>query len=1092
VRDAAGSLPAVLIAELIQSCGGPVICLLPEDQEARYLHSDLAELLGEAPVSAELFPPTGHHPYDTEQIPQIDPIMQRADVLQAVDEEFEGVVVTSVDAVFERVPSPDSIERESVTLASGDQREPERLVEWLVGHGFDRVEFVEQPGEVALRGGILDVFPFTGAYPIRIDFFGDEIDSIREFDPESQRSVSTRRTARIVPDLDEIASTEERTSSLFQYFPDHTWIATFDSARLSERADEHYTEVEESYAEYSPEEDEEPLPPPSQKYIEGSLLATHIEARPRITFGVFAEGNESEAVSFSARPQPSFNSSISLLREKLESNATSGITTHIVCDSEGQARRLEDLLQDHVEYEEWYDLSVESIHEGFELPHLGLAVYTDHQIFNRFHRPKQQTQRKTSGGLSLRDLKNLSRGDFVVHIDYGIGRFDGLEKITVRGKQQESVRLVYKSNDVLYVNVSALYKLHKFTGQDGYAPDLTNLNSGQWERTKARTKKKVKETARELIELYAKRKEADGYSFSSDTVWQQEMEASFQYEDTPDQAKATEAVKEDMEALEPMDRLICGDVGFGKTEVAIRAAFKAVQDGKQVAMLVPTTVLCQQHYETFTERLKRFPVNIAVLSRFRTSAEQRKTVEELKEGTVDIVIGTHRLVSGDVAFNDLGLLIVDEEQRFGVKAKEKLKEMRVNVDTLTLTATPIPRTLQFSLLGVRDLSIINTPPPNRQSIVTEIHTFEKDLIQDAIQFEVSRGGQVFFLHNRVRTIEEVASMLRSLLPNVRFRVAHGQMKSRELEKVMTDLKNKKFDVMVCTSIIESGVDVPNANTMIINHAERFGLAELHQLRGRVGRSDRKAFCFLLTPSIHSLTRQARQRLRAVEEFSDLGSGFSLAMRDLDIRGAGNLLGAEQSGYIREVGFDTYHKILDEAVRELREEEFSDVFDEETASPPLEETTVDVDADAFIPQEYVSNNEERLNLYKRLSETSENDDLVDIREEMEDRFGTLPDPVEQLLGAAELKLVLEPLRLSKIRFKNERLFLTFPPEEDAYFYDNLFQPLLERMTELDRRYVLKDNTKGRLRVIIQDVQSLAAALEVARNLHLEEREPVQAA
>ncbi|MCH8031979.1 MAG: transcription-repair coupling factor, partial [Bacteroidetes bacterium] len=686
--------------------------------------------------------------------------------------------------------------------------------------------------------------------------------------------------------------------------------------------------------------------------------------------------------------------------------------------------------------------------------------------------------------LTLRDIQALKPGDFVVHVDYGIGKFAGLHRITVRDKQQEAVRLLFAGGDELFVNVAALHRLHRYSGKEGHQPRLTKLGTGAWERLKSRTKKRVKDIARDLIKLYAQRKASDGFAFQTDTIWQREMEAAFEWEDTPDQLAATEAVKKDMEMQTPMDRLVCGDVGFGKTEIAVRAAFKAVQDGKQVVVIVPTTILAAQHIETFTRRLGRFPIRIGQLSRFISQADQKKTIADLKNGLVDVVIGTHRLLSKDIAFKDLGLLIVDEEQRFGVAAKEKLRKLRPHVDTLTLTATPIPRTLQFSLLGARDLSIMQTPPLNRQPIVTEIHTFDQDLIRDALLYEVNRGGQAFFVHNRVQTIDEMAAMIRAMLPDVRIQVAHGQMPSAQLEKVMMDFMQRKFDVLVCTNIIESGLDVSNANTIVINHAERHGLSDLHQLRGRVGRSDQKAFCYLLVPSIHTLTKEARARLQAVEEFSDLGSGLNIAMRDLDIRGAGNLLGAEQSGFIEDVGFETYHKILDEAVQELRMDEFQEVFAESGHIPTAPDPAIDVAEDVLIPADYVTNGNERLNLYRRLAETSV-DEFDAFRSELEDRFGPVPQAVDTLLQMAQMKPLAHALRLTRVSWKNERLFLTFPDQKnDPYFYAEVFNQLLERLGGLDNQYVLKDSRSGRLRAIVQDVNTLEDGVGVLGKLQVE--------
>jgi transcription-repair coupling factor (superfamily II helicase) len=1146
VKGAAGSLPAFLLHQATQDADAPLLCVMPDEDAAAYLVSDLEVLFGapsrgdassngqvaartpngqatngqatangtpsgdgaadavrEAP-SVVRFPATGRSPYDQEQIVDSSPLIERADVLQRLTEGFRGVLVTSVEALGERVPPPESVRQDTLSVDLHQTVDLQQLTERLVGQGFERVEFVERPGQLAARGGILDVFPFSGEYPIRLEFFGDEVDSIREFDPQTQRSVSRLKTARLVPNL-ERGTTDAAHVPLFRYLPSPTLVATFDEARVLETAEAQYHEAAEAYEEAVVEREAdtdgdpaEALPKPADRYLDRDALVDHLARHPRLLFGTFADAGPAaragadavETIEIGAKPQPSFNGQMDLLRERLEANRKEDIRNVILCDSHGQASRLRDLLESEID-RGMARLIVESMHEGFELrgdaadamDGDGLAVYTDHQIFNRYHRPSTKNRQKYKGGLSLRDIKNLTPGDFVVHVDHGIGKFAGMKKITVRGKKQEAVRLNFAEDDILYVNVNALHKLNKYTGKEGHQPSLTKLGSGQWERTKARTKDKVKDIARDLIKLYAKRKASDGYAFSADTVWQQEMEASFEFEDTPDQAKAAEAVKRDMEEPVPMDRLVCGDVGFGKTEVAVRAAFKAAQDGKQVAVLVPTTILAEQHYLTFSERLERFPVQVDVISRFRTKSEQKDILKRLKDGRLDILIGTHRLTSDDVAFNDLGLLVVDEEQRFGVKTKEKLRAYREDVDTLTLTATPIPRTLQFSLLGARDLSTIETPPPNRQPIVTEIHTFDKDLIRDAIVYETSRGGQVFFIHNRVKTIHEIAEMVRSMVPGVRVKVGHGQMSGSKLENVMKGFIDKEYDVLVSTSIIENGLDISNANTMIINRADHFGLSELHQLRGRVGRSERKAFCYLLVPSIHALTDDARERLQAVEEFSDLGSGFDLAMRDLDIRGAGSLLGAEQSGFIEDVGYETYHKILDEAVQELRQDEFEDVFEGEDIAPPLPDTSVDVEEDAFIPGDYVTNNVERLNLYRRISNAEDGATLEEIRDEIADRFGPLPEPVQHLITAAEVRLRAQRMRLTKALYKNERLFLYLPTENaDPYFYEHLFHPLLGALDQLDREYVLKQDTdRGLLRAIVQDVPTLAEAREIADRL-----------
>ena len=1105
VNGAAGSLPAFLLSHLHREPGAPLCCLVPDEDAAAYLQSDLEQLVADPEEDILRVPATQKTPYDPGQMTDSTPLIERADALQRLAEGFDGILVTSVPAIGELVPPPQAVQQETLTVEKGEEISLEALADRLLEQGFSPVEFVEEPGEFARRGGILDVFPYAGTYPVRIDFFGDEIDGLREFDPQTQRSVSRLTTARLVPNLEREEQSRPLSGSipLFEYLPDDAVLATVDEAQVREGAQAQYNEAAEAYRERrtaldeNDEADEDPddLTPPDDRFLDGDQLAEALTRHPRLQFGTFTEdvssnGTPTDTLDLEADPQPSFNSDMDLVRKRLTENGDRDLDTFILCDSHGQSSRLRDLLEKEIDHG-WARLVVESLHEGFEWPGAKLAVYTDHQIFNRYHRPSTKQRKGHADGMNLRDIKNLTRGDFVVHVDHGIGKFAGMKKITVRDKQQEAVRLNFADDDVLYVNVHALHKLNKYTGKEGHQPTLTKLGSEQWEKKKKRTKDKVKDIARDLIKLYAKRKASDGYAFSSDTTWQREMEASFEFEDTPDQAEAAEAVKRDMADPVPMDRLVCGDVGFGKTEVAVRAAFKAVQDGKQVAMLVPTTILAQQHHATFSRRLERFPVNVEVLSRFRSRAEQAEVLERLEQGQVDILIGTHRITSDDVTFDDLGLLIIDEEQRFGVKTKETLRKMREDIDTLTLTATPIPRTLQFSLLGARDLSLIETPPPNRQPIETEVHTFDEDLIRDAIVYETSRGGQVFFIHNRVKTINEVAEMVRAMVPNVRVGVGHGQMNSSELEDVMVDFLNEKLDVLVSTSIIENGLDISNANTMIINHAgEHFGLSELHQLRGRVGRSQRKAFCYLLVPSVHSLTDDARERLKAVEQFSDLGSGFDIAMRDLDIRGAGALLGAEQSGFIEDVGYETYHNILDQAVKELRDEEFDDVFDGE-AVPPGPETSVDVEEDAYIPESYLRDNTERLNLYRRISDAPDETTLVDLLDEMEDRFGDAPVPVQNLLTGARLRLLGERLRMPKVVYKNERLFLYLPSEDaDPYFYDEVFHPLLEKLALLDREYVMKDDVEGGLmRAIVQDVPTLDDALQIMEGLLLEETETV---
>ena len=1069
LKGAPGSLPAFIAHHLARKTRRPVACILPDAEAAAYLHSDLEQLTS----SVLLFPPSGQNPYDQERIADSMPLVRRADVLHQLGENFTGITVTSVEALCERVPARSVAQEETRTLQVGEETPPLQLIESMLAQGFERVEFVEQPGELAWRGGIVDVFAFVGDYPIRIEFYGDLIESLREFDARSQRSVSSLESARITPCLDLLPEADGGYASLLDYLHADTILALTDGGRFVAEADAHLERAQKLYAQLEAEEE---AAAPHQRFMESDALLRRLREFPRLLFGAFPDAIAPSEIVVAASGQPAFNGHMDLLRAQLSTNARRGMDTLMLCDSKGQKERLFDLLEDVVE-ESRVTLFVESLHEGFELPQAQFALYTDHQIFNRYHRPSAR-KRQGRRGIRLRELRTLQPGDFVVHSDYGIGTFAGLKKITVRDKIQEAVRILYADDDVLYVNVHALHKLHKYAGKDGQAPRLTKLGSGRWERSKNRTKSRIKDIARDLILLYARRKSSQGHSFELDSIWQRELEASFAFEDTPDQFSASEAVKRDMEASAPMDRLICGDVGFGKTEVAVRAAFKAAQEGKQVAVLVPTTVLARQHYETFRKRLDQFPVRIEMLSRFRSGPELKSAIEHLGKGAVDIAVGTHRLVSKDVRFKDLGLLIIDEEQRFGVGVKERLRQMRVNVDTLTLTATPIPRTLQFSLMGARDLSIINTPPPNRQPILTEIHSFNKNLVRDAILYETSRGGQVFFVHNRVHSIKDFSTMLRDLVPGVRMEEAHGRMSAARLERVMTRFVDGDCDMLVSTTIIENGLDIANANTIIIHQAQRFGLAELHQLRGRVGRSDRKAFCYLLVPSIHTLSREARRRLQAVEELSDLGSGLQIAMRDLDIRGAGNVLGGEQSGFIQELGYETYHHMLDEAVQELRTEEFPG----QVATAPPIDTVVDAAIDASIPESYVASRFERLALYRRISEIRSTAELSELRAEIIDRFGPVPQEADNLLQVADIKLCAQLLRLPRVQLRNQRLFLRIPSElADPHFFEHIFQPLLKGLHNLSRRYVLKESKQQKLRAIVQNVDSLEDALSVLGEL-----------
>jgi len=1064
LQNASGSLPSFLIHHASHS-DRSIVCIVPDSEDARLLHGDLIEL----GLHSLLYPPFGSSPYNDEQVEDSAPMVRRHDILQHVHGDDQTVVVAGLQAIMERMPAPEKTLSESVTVRIQDRIPPDKLMDQLAAKGFARVAFVQEPGEIAWRGGIVDIYPYSGGFPLRLEFFGNELESIREFDAISQRSVSRLEKARIVPQPAHAAK-ESNWLSLLELVDQKCILVLFEEPRLNEDGHAKWEEIQEEYSKRLKSDPD--CPAPESRYLSPDVFSRVCSTKTRVHFHA-SLSRSVKLFQVGGRPQPPFGGQMDLVRSDLCEPGRQH--TYIICDSTGQQNRIESLL-DEVQDSRKPSFIVASIHQGFSLPEIGIAAYTDHEIFGRYFRPRARKVSRT-GGIRLQELKNFKPGDFVVHKEYGIGKFAGFKTIKVRGRNQESVRLLYANDDVLFVNVNALHKLSKYAGKDGQVPSLTRLGSEQWEKAKNRAKKRIKDIARDLIRLYAKRKSATGHAFSGDSVWQKELEASFPWQDTPDQYEAAEAVKRDMESITPMDRLVCGDVGFGKTEVAVRAAFKAIQDGKQVALLVPTTILAQQHYLTFRKRLEAFPVRVEVLSRRIYGSPARALLEDLKNGKVDLLIGTQRLVSKDVSFRDLGLLIIDEEQRFGVRIKEKLRQFRVNVDTLTLTATPIPRTLQFSLIGARDLSIIGTPPPNRQPIDTQIHSADMKVIRDAILYEINRGGQVFFIHNRIASIENLLTKLQSLLPSVRIKIGHGRMPPADLERVMTDFVDHKFDVLLSTSIVENGLDIANANTIIIDRAHLFGLAEIHQLRGRVGRSDRKAFCYLLVPSIHSLTRDARQRLKAVEQFSDLGSGFHIAMRDLDIRGAGNILGGEQSGFIADLGLNTYYQMLDEAVRELRNEDFSEFF-KDVDLPYTQDTTIDLDVNASIPKTYVSSDLERLSLYRRIGEAMDNPALDELEEELRDRFGPIPDPAHQLFLGARMRLIGQTLHLPRISFRNQRLFLQLPSNSsDQQFYTELFDQILSTLDRLSLSYVIKESKSGKMRAIIQGVETTESAYEI---------------
>lgn len=1076
-----GSAGSVTAASVFEQGFHQHLFILPDKEEAAYFQTDLENLLESR--TALLLPASYKRSFQVETADSAA-VLERAEVLNRLNHEQLGynLVVTYPEALCEMVMNKDALTRNTYELKVGDRFDLDFFVEFLNEHAFERSDFVYEAGQFSIRGGIVDVFSFSNEMPYRIELDGELIESIRSFDPNNQLSVKRMDHFAIVPNVQKVAGTEGR-QSFFQYLQRDCIIWMKDAQLLAELLEKGMKKAEKHYRELGAEwkHGDQAILPPSVLFDEWPSIEARLKDFRTIEFGRHFWQEPRQLIQFNQAPQPVFNKKFELLIQNLQNNQQQEISNLIFSDSSRQVERLisifEDLHTSAVFVPIYHGLSA-----GYIDHDLKLACYTEHQVFDRYYRFKSRTRYSGNKSLTLKELRELKPGDFVTHIDHGIGKFAGLEKIEVGGQWQEAVRLVYRDNDLLYVHINSLHKISKYVGKDGTPPKINKLGSDAWDNLKRKTKKKVKDIARDLIRLYALRKAQEGFAFAPDTYLQTELEASFMYEDTPDQVKATADFKKDMESPHPMDRLVCGDVGFGKTEIAIRAAFKAVTDSKQVAVLVPTTILANQHYRTFRERLKDFPCNIDYMNRFKTAKEQKEIKQKLQEGKLDIVIGTHSLLAKDVKFKNLGLVVIDEEQKFGVGAKEKLKELRVNVDTLTLTATPIPRTLHFSLMGARDLSVINTPPPNRQPVTTELHVYNDEVLKEAIEYEVGRGGQVFFVHHRVKDIKDVADKIRDLCPGVRVAVAHGQMEGEQLEDVMIRFIEAEYDVLVATTIIESGLDISNANTIIINNAHMFGLSDLHQMRGRVGRSNKKAFCYLLGPPLSTLTDEARRRLSAIEEFSELGSGFNVAMRDLDIRGSGNLLGAEQSGFIAEIGYEMYHKILDEAIQELKQEEFAELFkDEEKLKPsvPLRDCTVETDQEILIPDFYVRSNAERLALYNELASVDAEEPLLQFLDELIDRFGRLPQQVIGLADAMRIKWLGNELGLEKIVIKNKQLIAYFPPvSEESYYQSDAFGKVLQGVQQLGKRATLKQSSKS-LIMIIQQASSLVEVIRLLR-------------
>jgi transcription-repair coupling factor (superfamily II helicase) len=1002
-------------------------------------------------------------------------VVYRAEVLERLNSDKSMLVVTYPEALFEKVPTQKKLVNHTMKLEVGKEYSMDFLNELLLEYGFEREDFVYQPGQFAIRGGILDVFSFSSDQPYRVEFFGDEVESVRGFDPSTQLSQTNYAFFNIIPNVQSSHLLQE-VADLFSYLGPKAlcWIHHQDV--LEETLQKMFEKAEKLYQK---SKSRITLTPPKFLFLNKEALQRALRLCPKILWGQGSKAYATTTVTFQCIPQPAFNKNFDLLRSDLENYGSLGYDLHFFSNQPRQLERLEQIFEDTGDAIAFVRNHF-ALHEGFIVPSLKLLCYTDHQVFERYHRFQlKEGFRQASQALTLKELYNLQKGDYVTHIDHGVGIFSGLETIDVNGKPQEAIRLVYKDGDVLYVGIHSLHRISKFTGKEGAIPKVNKLGTQAWATLKNKTKKKIKELAYDLIQLYAKRKAQPGFAFSPDSYLQNELEASFMYEDTQDQFKATQDVKKDMESSLPMDRLVCGDVGFGKTEVAIRAAFKAVYDGKQVAVLVPTTILSMQHFRTFKERLREFPCSVEYINRFKSAKNTSETLGRLKAGKIDIIIGTHALVTGKVKFKDLGLMIIDEEQKFGVAVKDKLKTLRATVDTLTLTATPIPRTLQFSLMGARDLSIINTPPPNRQPVLTEIISFKEEIIRDAILYEVSRGGQVFFVNNRVSNLMEISGLLQRLCPGLRVGIGHGQMDGEKLEKVMLDFMDGNYDVLLATTIIESGIDISNANTMIINEAHSFGLSDLHQLRGRVGRSNRKAFCYLIAPRFSGLNSEARKRLEALVQFSDLGSGFNIAMKDLDIRGAGNMLGGEQSGFISEIGFEMYQKILNEALQELRESEFKELFEERTTDSfhaYVNDCVFESDFEVRLPDTYVNNVTERLSIYQAMDNLKNEEELERFRKELIDRFGPLPKAGKELLFSFQLRWLAQELGMERVVVKSGKFVGTFISNPQSPFYETeRFTKILRRINTLGNGYLLvqKDD---RLRLHMEPIAHIKDAYE----------------
>ncbi len=1096
------SAAAVLFAATTKRTSKTILFILQDADEAGYFYHDLTQLLGNEEVL--FFPSSFRRQVKHGQKDTANEIL-RTEVLSKLSASATRpsgslLIVSHPEALAELVISKQKLDERTLTLQVGSSEDVTLQEKTLRSFGFREVDYVYEPGQFAVRGSILDVFSFSSEYPFRIDFFGDEIDSIRTFEVESQLSKEKKQSIEIIP---EPATMGSEKTSFFKFLPEETILATKDFLYVRDVIDRVYregfssqamTERMESATEMQQHVIEQEMKA-ERHLISGHQFAEDAADFRRVEFGNKPTGVAQATVKCEISAQPMFQKNFELLQTALEDYALQGYQLYILADSAKQQQRLRDIFDSLNEKHPIQFVAVDkTIHEGFVNHALKLCIFTDHQIFDRFHKYNLRSDAARSGkmALTIKELQEMEPGDFIVHVDYGIGKFAGLVRVPSGNSYQEVIRIIYAGNDKVDVSIHSLYKISKYKRKDSETqPRLSTLGTGAWDRLKERTKKRIKDIARDLIKLYAARRHERGHAYSPDSFLQHELEASFLYEDTPDQLKATNDVKADMESQRPMDRLVCGDVGFGKTEVAVRAAFKAACDSKQVAVLVPTTVLAYQHFQTFASRLKRMPVRVDYLSRARSAKTTKEVLADLEAGKIDIIIGTHKLIGKAVKFKDLGLLIIDEEQKFGVSTKEKLRKMKVNVDTLTMSATPIPRTLQFSLMGARDMSIIQTPPPNRYPINTEVHTFNGETIADAINFEMSRNGQVFFVNDRISNLPEIAALIRKHVPDARIAIGHGQMKPEELEKIIMGFINYDYDILLSTTIVENGIDISNANTIIINDAHRFGLSDLHQMRGRVGRSNKKAFCYLLAPPLANLTQEARRRLEALETFSELGSGFNLSMQDLDIRGAGNLLGAEQSGFMEDLGYETYQKILSQAVTELKNDEFSDMYQEEIDEGKLisrdefvDDCAIESDLEMYLPDQYVPSSSERMLLYRELDNITNDDDLERYKSRLLDRFGTIPHEGNELMQVVPLRRIGKSLGCEKIMLKQGQMIMYFVGNPLSAFYKSAaFENVLDFIAREPRRCNLRE-IKGRRSMVVKEVLTVEEAVSILRKISVQ--------